>query len=201
MRLHILFVGSLVSLFAASVGCSSETGAGSTSTSSSSSADASTGSAAGGAGGAGGAGTGGSATGGSGQGGSGTGGSGTGGGGGSGGAGGAGPAVTNGCTDLTATDQTGKADVTITKGMGFNFTPPCVKVSAGTKVTFTLDFTLHPLVGGTVVGITKTPDPNSPIKATSVGSTVTFTMPDPGTFGFYCAMHAPAMAGAVYVVP
>ena len=79
--------------------------------------------------------------------------------------------------------------------------PACVKVTKGTKVTFSMDFTMHPLVGGTVVGVTKTPDANSPIKPTSSGNMVTFTMAKPGTFGFYCNLHAPGMAGAVYVVP
>jgi plastocyanin len=59
---------------------------------------------------------------------------------------------------------------------------------------------LHPLVGGTVEGVMKTPDPNSPIKMTTTGMSVTFKLPAAGAYGFYCDVHASAgMNGAVFV--
>jgi plastocyanin len=205
IRMQSIFIGSLVSLGLIVAACSDETSSGSTTTSTTtSSSDASSGSASSSSGGGqGGASSStsssGSSTGGSGQGGAGTGGAGTGG---EGGAGGGNPGFTNGCTELTAQDMTAMAAVTITKGIGFNYTPPCVKVKANTKVTWSMDFVMHPLVGGTVAGLTKTPDPNSPIQKTNTGTMVTFALPNPGTYGFYCDVHAGAgMEGAVYVVP
>lgn len=105
----------------------------------------------------------------------------------------------NGCTEATAEDQTGKADFTITF-TSFAYTPPCVKVSAGTNVTFSGDFASHPLVGGEVSGGTKFPDPTSPITMTNTGMTATFTLANPGTFPFYCDLHTGLkMYGVVYV--
>jgi len=186
-------MGSAVSMFLAglAVGCSDETTT-TTTTATSSSVAASSG-----AGGAGGEATGG--TGGSGQGGAGQGGDATGGGG---GAGGAAPALFNGCDEAKAVDETGKAAVTIMKdAAAFKYNPPCVKIKKGTDVTFMMNFTMHPLVGGTIVGGVPTPDAASPIPATNSGMSVTAKLADEGTFGFYCSVHAPGMAGALFVVP
>jgi plastocyanin len=187
MKMKTLVVGSLLSLGLVMAGCGDET---ESPTSAASSAASS---------GAGGEGTGGAGTGGDGTGGAGTGGAGTGGDG-TGGAGGAGANLINGCDQAMAKDETGKAAVTIGKVTGSSmYDPKCVIVSAGTDVTWMMNLNMHPLVGGEVVGGTPTPDANSPIKEASSGMSVTYKLTAAGTYGFYCANHAPGMAGAVFV--
>jgi plastocyanin len=107
--------------------------------------------------------------------------------------------LVNGCDPATATDMTKMNKVTIgTQGLAY--TPPCVRVSAGTDVTWNSNFALHPLVGGVVEGVMEKPDANSPIKPTSMGMMATFKFPDPGVYGFYCDTHSAAgMMGAVFV--
>ncbi len=119
----------------------------------------------------------------------------------------AGVALTNGCDPATAVDDTGMAAVTVmfAGGLGFNYSPKCFKISAGTMVTFQAgtmaNFNQHPLVGGTIVGAMKNPDPASPFApTTTMGTSKTFTLGTAGTFGFYCDVHGPSgMNGAVFV--
>jgi plastocyanin len=192
MKIKTLVLGSLVPLALFAVGCGDET---ESRPSSASSASASSG---GGGEGTGGAGTGGNGAGGEGTGGAGTGGNGAGGEG-TGGQGGSGSSLTNGCDMATAQDETGKAAVTIKKGGGFDYDPKCVVVSAGTDVTWSLNLSIHPLVGGDIIAGTPTADPNSPIKGATSGMSVTYKLMDPGAYGYYCSAHAPGMAGAVFV--
>jgi len=106
------------------------------------------------------------------------------------------------CTEALAEDQSGKTDVTITFTAGFAYTPPCVKVGKGTTVTFSGDFTTHPLVGGEYASGIATPDPLSPITQTDMGMSASFTFPEAGTFPFYCNFHASLdMFGVIYVTP
>lgn len=84
--------------------------------------------------------------------------------------------------------------------LGSVYSPPCIKISAGSQVSFSGEFTFHPLRGGEVVGMTLMPDANSPITDTNSGTSATFTFPSAGDFGFYCQVHGPfGMAGAVFV--
>jgi plastocyanin len=110
----------------------------------------------------------------------------------------------NGCAYASAMDLTADAMPTITfPGATFMYTPSCIRIHAGQTVTFTADsgsdFSFHPLMPGD--GATRTTQPGTPITPTATGTTVTFTFPDPGTWGFYCQIHAPSMAGAIYVDP
>ena len=67
-------------------------------------------------------------------------------------------------------------------------------------MTFSMAFTMHPLVGGEIVSGTPTPDPSSPITETSTGTTVTFTLTTAGQYGFYCGSHGVfGMKGALFV--
>lgn len=110
-----------------------------------------------------------------------------------------GGAMLNGCDPATATDLTNQANVTITFP-GFAYSPPCIKVTAGTTVTFSGAFNFHPLRGGAAVGGVGTPDPNSPIKATDAGTSAAFTFPAAGSFGYYCNVHVSGgMMGAIFV--
>jgi plastocyanin len=111
----------------------------------------------------------------------------------------------NGCTYATATDLTAASTPTITfPGTSDMYTPPCIRIHAGQTVTFSADsgstFASHPLRPGDAS--TMTTQPGTPITDTDTGTTVTFTFPDAGTWGYYCLFHATSgMAGAVYVDP
>jgi plastocyanin len=116
----------------------------------------------------------------------------------------------NNCDPATATDLTAAASPSITfPGMGTSpaYTPPCIKISAGQSVVFTPDsgdsFDNHPLIGGTVMGSTATPDSSSPIGMNLTGMTgYTVMFATPGSYGFYSSTDFMMGAeGAVYVVP
>jgi plastocyanin len=109
------------------------------------------------------------------------------------------PDPIHGCTPEAADVQTGKTDVTVTE-KDFKYTPACLKVSKGTNVKFTVDFELHPTVGGDFTDGFETPDPASPIKETKTGMEATFAFPDAGTFPYYCDTHSSiGMFGVIYV--
>ena len=122
---------------------------------------------------------------------------------GTGGAGGGGTMV-NGCDSTTAVDKTASGATTVTFSDLQVYDPACIRIKAGSSVTWSGNFVLHPLEGGTVNGSAKMPDPASPIKLTAgadAGS-VTFNFPSAGTFGYYCTLHAAfGMKGAVFVTP
>lgn len=111
------------------------------------------------------------------------------------------PAAVNGCTsyvDLTADGaaRSIKWDFSIA-----NDPNRCMKVKVGQSVTFTGNFTTHPLVelGG------DSPNPFSGAKgllkdAGQAGENTPVTFPTAGTFGYKCAIHA-SMTGAIVVVP
>jgi len=119
--------------------------------------------------------------------------------GGGGGAGGSMETSVNGCTVTAAEDHTADATTTITS-TGFAYGPKCIRIKAGSSVVFNSDFVAHPLVGGSYANMTKTPDPASPIKTQTAGTTATFTFPSAGDFGYYCDAHASfGMIGAIFV--
>jgi plastocyanin len=111
-------------------------------------------------------------------------------------------ALVNGCSLATAQDLTGLGTTTITF-TSFTYAPKCVRVSAGTSVTFSGSFASHPLLGGVVAGSTVTPATSGPfVPATSTGTSQTFVMSSAGTFPYYCVPHATiGMNGVVFVVP
>jgi len=80
------------------------------------------------------------------------------------------------------------------------YNPTCLKVPAGTTVTFSGDFGTHPLAPsaarGTLTG--------NPITVTSVGSTASFTFPTAGFWAYTCMVHGSdpdgeLMTGVVWV--
>jgi plastocyanin len=78
------------------------------------------------------------------------------------------------------------------------YTNNCIKVKAGTVVTFTGSFTFHPLEpnGG------DTPSPFPALSSADVdGGSLSFTMSTAGTFGYQCQFHPGTMFGAIQVVP
>jgi plastocyanin len=105
----------------------------------------------------------------------------------------------NGCAAASAEDYTLETMVTI-EGVGTAYTPKCIRIKAGTTVTFKSDFAMHPLAGGEVKGTTKSEDPSSPIQSATVGSVASFTFPNAGGYGYYCDAHfAEGMYGAIFV--
>lgn len=120
--------------------------------------------------------------------------------GGAGGSGGGDPGL-NGCVQATADDMTGMATATI-QFAGLSYSPPCIRVKAGTKVTFEGNFAGHPLEGGAVINGVPTPDANSPITKTNTGMSATFTLMNAGDVPYYCTFHAASgMKGAIFVEP
>lgn len=83
----------------------------------------------------------------------------------------------------------------------FSYAPMCMRVAKGQTVTFSGDFSVHPLQPGLAPGLRGTATANSPIRATTSGqqpASVTFA--SPGTFPYFCAQHyAGGMVGAVEV--
>jgi plastocyanin len=106
-----------------------------------------------------------------------------------------------GCTEATATDLTGQTAVTITFAP-YAYSTPCIRVSAGTAVSWSGNFSAHPLVAFSSLGTL----PN-PIPSTSSGTTASVTLSANGGFGYRCGFHgaeaeaAGGMCGAVFVVP
>ena len=106
----------------------------------------------------------------------------------------------NGCDPAKATDMTNMATVDATPAahvwtFGYQY---CLKVSKNTKVTWTGDYTMHPLFGGN----SPTKDAASQItqlNATSGTKTVNTTFKQAGTFPFFCGIHTGTMMGVVFV--
>jgi plastocyanin len=89
----------------------------------------------------------------------------------------------------------------ITASNGFRYDPQCLKVSAGSSVTFNGDFAAHPLNPSA-----HRPNPDTPITSTSSGTSTSFTFTKPGFYAYYCAFHDPLdsgmlMSGVVWVTP
>jgi plastocyanin len=89
-------------------------------------------------------------------------------------------------------------------GMVALYTPQCLRVSAGTTVTFnggSSTFAMHPLMPSGLRGDTV----GNPITATTTGDTSkSFTFTTPGFFAYFCMVHGATdsgagMAGVVWV--
>jgi plastocyanin len=103
------------------------------------------------------------------------------------------------CALADAVDHTGEAAVTITSE-GVNYDPRCVRVSAGTTVTFLSNFDTHPLRGGEVIDGQGVVDPSSPITPQDTGTRATFTLTDVGEVPYFCSFHASiGMFGTIWV--
>ncbi len=115
--------------------------------------------------------------------------------------GGSSEAAINGCKQSSADDYTAMNMVTI-QFAGLSYSPKCIRIKSGTKVTFEGNFGSHPLEGGTVANGIPTSDPTSPITKTISGMSVMFTLNDPGVVPYFCTFHAAAnMTGAIFVEP
>jgi plastocyanin len=79
----------------------------------------------------------------------------------------------------------------------FAYAPKCLKVTAGTSVTFSGSFTSHPLAKSSEG------DANNPITDQSSGSSASVTFSTRGFYPYHCAFHGAdggiGMAGVVWV--
>ena len=108
----------------------------------------------------------------------------------------------HGCSSTSFVDKSASsADRSITFGgsAGLKYSPNCMIITAGEKVTFEGDFSSHPLVAGEYQGSGGT-TPN-PIPSTSTGSANTeVTFPTAGLYPYYCNFHAGVgMTGVIWV--
>ncbi len=105
----------------------------------------------------------------------------------------------NGCTSYTdATADSASRTVTFTYP---SYSPKCLMIAAGQSVTFSGSFSSHPLTPGVAPDSSGTASPNNPIPATSSGSSLTVSFPNPGTYPYYCALHfAAGMTGVIQVM-
>lgn len=82
----------------------------------------------------------------------------------------------------------------------FGYAPACLRVSAGSSVTFRGDFSVHPISPGTSPQATTAGTANNPIAATVSGMSLAVTFPNAGTYPYFCEMHyAAGMAGVILV--
>ncbi len=96
------------------------------------------------------------------------------------------------CTNESSYVIGGQATIAFGGGQGDVYNPACLKVSAGTLVTFEGDFGNHPLAPSAARG-TQT---GNPIAATGLGSTASFTFPVAGFWAYYCTNHGSDPDGA-----
>jgi plastocyanin len=105
----------------------------------------------------------------------------------------------NGCTRATSLDATSQTAVTIDFG-SFFYDPPCLRVSAGTTVTFSGSFSAHPLIGGYVNNNMANPAAQGPfLPMVNSGTSASFGLDAVGTFPYYCVFHPGQMSGTIYV--
>lgn len=110
----------------------------------------------------------------------------------------------HGCTFETAMDMTGAATVSISDISAWSFDhSACIIVNTGTEVTWTGNFSSHPLEGG----VSPNDDATNPIDVAGVvvnamngnnTAEVTFLMA--GDYPYFCGIHVDSMQGVVYVV-
>jgi plastocyanin len=82
--------------------------------------------------------------------------------------------------------------------LGLVYSPNCLKVAPGTTVTWSGDFTTHPLTPSALETT-----PGNPIVSTASGTTASVTFKSPGFYGFFCLVHGDdqgeGMSGVIWV--
>lgn len=111
--------------------------------------------------------------------------------------------VLNNCLATAYVDRSGEMDErTVVPRGTTGYTPRCLIVRAGQTVTFSMDFSVHPLVAGVPHGSSVGATTPSPIEAQRTGTTYAVPFMSAGFFPFYCTAHGHiGMAGVVRVVP
>ncbi len=106
----------------------------------------------------------------------------------------------NGCAASAFVDRsTGDRTITFGGAAGLKFSPSCMIVTAGQAVTWSGDFSSHPLVAGEYMGTGGSA--SNPIPSKSSGTAnVVVTFATPGLYPYFCNFHASSsMTGAVWV--
>jgi plastocyanin len=103
------------------------------------------------------------------------------------------------CTDESSYATTGTT-ITFGAATDISYMPKCLKVTAGTTVTFMGDFGTHPLLPSALRGTLT----GNPITGTGQGTSASFTFPNPGYFAYFCDIHgssdgAIGMVGVIWV--
>jgi plastocyanin len=97
------------------------------------------------------------------------------------------------------TDYVDSGTVNFGGALGAMYSPRCIRVRVGTRVTFSGAFGSHPLRPST------RGTSGNPISATSTGDSTGVIFGSAGFFPFYCQFHGDdggsGMAGVVYVMP
>jgi plastocyanin len=107
------------------------------------------------------------------------------------------------CTFDAAADFTASNEAMV--AFTNKYEPRCMRVKAGTIITWTGNFAAHPLWPSACAGDVE----NNPIHdvADVAATSLDIAFPEPGTFPYYCPDHASdgrspsGMCGVVYVVP
>ncbi len=109
----------------------------------------------------------------------------------------------NGCTPemfVTGTSATTVSFGGQASSPLFGYAPKCVRITAGESVTFTGDFSVHPVSPGTSPTATTAGSASNPIPLQQTGSSLSVTFPEAGTYPYFCQVHyAAGMSGVVLV--
>ena len=114
----------------------------------------------------------------------------------------------NGCTDAMFLDRTGGSSSRVvgfggSNGSGvFTYSPRCITIAAGQTVTFTGDFSAHPLSPGTGPMATDAGTAGTPIPRQDNNTVpmVTVNFPTVGDYPYFCVSHyAAGMVGVIHV--
>jgi plastocyanin len=94
----------------------------------------------------------------------------------------------------------GPTTITFGAATDISYMPKCLKVGTGATVTFSGDFSAHPLSPSALRGTTT----GNPITNVSAGTTTTFTFPTAGYYAYFCTVHgasdgAAGMVGVIWV--
>lgn len=109
----------------------------------------------------------------------------------------------NDCAEAEYVDLTAPMAARTVVPMGSTgYTPRCLTIAAGQSVTFSMDFTVHPLAAGIAHGSSVGASSPNPIAAQTTGSMYSAQFATPGFYPFKCSTHQHVgMAGVVRVVP
>ena len=112
--------------------------------------------------------------------------------------------ATHGCTDGRFVNRSPgtDGDRTIVMAPGNQYDPPCLVIRVGQTVTFTGNFSVHPLAPGVAPRRSGTGATPSPIEMRSEGTVYRVQFPTPGDYPYYCVYHAGGgMYGVIRVSP
>jgi plastocyanin len=93
----------------------------------------------------------------------------------------------NGCAD--ADFAASGSTVNFGGSLNNTYSPKCLRVAVGAKVTFAGNFTTHPLSPGSGSGMLTTGTQPNPITAVSTGTSTEVTFSAAGKYPYFCTAH------------